>query len=149
MVADECLEPISGEFRRTFEEQRFGVPFDDAMLALADRVGTVDVRILATAVLIQREVGGNLAEVLDNLASVIRARFALRRQLQVYTAQGRMTGIVLAVLPLAVASVIYLLNPAYMGLLWTHPAGRLMMGTAVLLQLAGYFWTRRIIDIEI
>ncbi len=96
MVADEAKEPVAGEFRRTHEEHRFGLAFEDAMLAMADRVGIVDVRILVTAILIQREVGGNLAEVLDNLASVIRARFTIRRQLRVYTAQGRFSGYVLA-----------------------------------------------------
>lgn len=149
MVADETGQPISGEFRRTFEEQRFGVPFDDAMLGMADRISIVDVRILVTAILIQREVGGNLAEVLDNLASVIRARFTIRRQLRVYTAQGRMTGYVLAILPIAVATVIYMLNPEYMRVLWTHPMGKFMLGTAIVMQLIGYLWIRKIIDIEI
>ena len=83
MVADETKEPISGEFRRTHEENRFGLPFEDALLAMADRVSIIDVRILTTAILIQREVGGNLAEVLDNLANVIRVRFTIRRQLRV------------------------------------------------------------------
>ena len=99
MVADETTEPIASEFRRTFEEQRFGLPFEDALLAMADRVSLIDVRILTTAILIQREVGGNLAEVLDNLANVIRVRFTIRRQLRVYTAQGRFSGYVLAAAP--------------------------------------------------
>jgi tight adherence protein B len=149
MVADELGDPLGIEFRRTFEEQRFGVPFDDAILAMADRVSIVDVRILVTAILIQREVGGNLAEVLDNLAAVIRARFSIRRQLRTYTAQGRMTGYILAVLPIAVATVIYLLNPTYMSLLWTHPIGRFFMFTSIVMQVIGYLWIRKIIDIEI
>jgi len=149
MVADETQEPIAGEFQRTFEEQRFGLPFDDAIVAMADRVDLVDVRILVTAILIQREVGGNLAEVLDNLAHVIRARFTIRRQLKVYTAQGRFTGYTLAVLPIIVGVAIYFINPPYMKLLFTHPMGKLMVAVAGVMQIIGYIWIRRIVDIEI
>jgi tight adherence protein B len=149
MVADETQEPIAGEFRRAFEEQRFGLPFEDAILAMADRVILVDVRILVTAILIQREVGGNLAEVLDNLASVIRARFVIRRQLRTYTAQGRMSGYVLAVLPIAVGTTIYILNPVYMGVLFTEPIGKLMLGVASVMQLIGFLWIRNIVNIDI
>ncbi len=149
MVADETREPIAGEFERTFEEQRFGLPFDDAIIAMADRVNLVDLRILVTAILIQREVGGNLAEVLDNLATVIRARFTIRRQLRVYTAQGRFTGYTLAVLPIIVGCCIYLLNPSYMKLLFTHPVGKLMVAIAAVMQVIGYIWIRQIVDIEI
>jgi tight adherence protein B len=149
MVADETREPIAGEFERTFEEQRFGLPFDDAITAMADRVNLVDLRILVTAILIQREVGGNLAEVLDNLATVIRARFTIRRQLRVYTAQGRFTGYTLAVLPIIVGTCIYMLNPSYMKLLFTHPIGKLMVTVAAVMQVIGYLWIRKIVDIEI
>jgi tight adherence protein B len=149
MVADETQEPIAGEFRRAFEEQRFGLPFEDAILAMADRVTLVDVRILVTAILIQREVGGNLAEVLDNLASVIRARFVIRRQLRTFTAQGRMSGYVLAVLPIAVATIIFVLNPNYMMVLFTDPIGKLMLGTASVMQLIGFLWIRNIVNIDI
>ncbi len=149
MVAEELEDPIGTEFQRTFEEQRFGLPFDDAMIALADRVALVDVRILVTAILIQREVGGNLAEVLDNLATVIRARFQIRRQLRVYTAQGRFSGYTLAVLPIIVGILIYLLNPPYMKLLFTHPIGKLLVFLAVVMQVVGFLWIRKIIDIEI
>jgi tight adherence protein B len=149
MVADEAKDPVAGEFRRTHEEHRFGLAFEDAMLAMADRVGIVDVRILVTAILIQREVGGNLAEVLDNLASVIRARFTIRRQLRVYTAQGRFSGYVLAVLPIAVGTAIYSLNPSYMRLLFTDPMGKLMTLLAVIFQIIGFLWIRKIVDIEI
>jgi tight adherence protein B len=149
MVADETGEPISGEFRRTFEENRFGVPFDDAIQEMSDRVDIVDVRILVTAILIQREVGGNLAEVLDNLASVIRARFTIRRQLRVYTAQGRMSGYVLAALPIVVGTIIYLLNPEYGRLMFVHPLGRVLLGVAVIMQIIGFLWIRKIINIDI
>jgi tight adherence protein B len=149
MVADETTEPIQSEFRRTHEENRFGLPFDDALLAMADRVNIIDVRILVTAILIQREVGGNLAEVLDNLANVIRVRFTIRRQLRVYTAQGRFSGYVLAVLPIAVGSAIYGLNPTYVRLLFTDPMGKLMLLTAFIFQIMGFLWIRKIVDIEI
>ena len=149
MVADETTEPIASEFRRTHEENRFGLPFEDALLAMADRVSIVDVRILVTAILIQREVGGNLAEVLDNLAHVIRMRFTIRRQLRVYTAQGRFSGYVLGVLPIAVGAAIYNLNPPYITLLFTDPLGKLMLLTAVVFQIIGLLWIRKIIDIEI
>ena len=149
MVADETQEPISGEFRRTHEENRFGLPFEDALLAMADRVNIIDVRILTTAILIQREVGGNLAEVLDNLANVIRVRFTIRRQLRVYTAQGRFSGYVLAALPIAVGFAIYALNPPYMMLLFTDPMGKLMVLMAVIFQIIGFLWIRKIVNIEI
>jgi len=149
MVADETTEPIASEFRRTHEENRFGLPFEDALLAMADRVSIVDVRILTTAILIQREVGGNLAEVLDNLANVIRVRFTIRRQLRVYTAQGRFSGYVLGILPVAVGTAIYHLNPSYTKLLFTDPYGKLMLLTAVIFQIIGFLWIRKIVDIEI
>jgi tight adherence protein B len=149
MVADEAAEPISGEFRRIFEEQRFGMPFDDTMLGLADRVPMVDTRILVTAILIQREVGGNLAEVLDKIASVIRERFQIRRQLRTYTAQGRMSGYVLGGLPIAVGFALFAINPDYIGTLFREPIGHLMLGAAAVLQVTGYMWIRKITNIEI
>ncbi|MEO7476271.1 MAG: type II secretion system F family protein, partial [Gemmatimonadales bacterium] len=149
MVADEAGEPVASEFRRTHEEHRFGLAFEDAMLAMADRVRIVDVRILVTAILIQREVGGNLAEVLDNLSHVIRARFTIRRQLRVYTAQGRFSGYVLAVLPIAVGAAVYSLNPSYIMLLFTDPLGKLLVLGAFVFQLIGFLWIRKIVNIEI
>jgi tight adherence protein B len=149
MAADDGAEPVAGEFRRIFEEQRFGLPLQDSLLGMADRVDLVDVRILVTAILIQREVGGNLAEILDNLAAVVRARFTIRRQLRVYTAQGRMTGYLLAALPLILFSILYMLNPSYMSILFTDPTGRLLIGVAVSMQIVGLIWIRKIINIEI
>ncbi|HSM18735.1 MAG TPA: type II secretion system F family protein [Gemmatimonadales bacterium] len=148
MVADETTDPIAGEFRRVFEEQRFGLAFEDTLLSLADRVPLVDVRILNTAILIQREVGGNLAEVLDNMAQMIRQRFKLRRQLRVITAQGRISGYVLAVLPIVLGVVIFLLNPSYMSTLFQAGIGRILVAGAIVLQILGYFWIRKIVDID-
>ena len=149
MAADDGSEPVAGEFRRVFEEQRFGLPLQESLLGMADRVDLVDVRILVTAILIQREVGGNLAEILDNLAAVVRARFTIRRQLRVYTAQGRMTGYLLAALPLILFSILYMLNPSYMSILFTDPIGKLLILVAVSMQLVGFLWIRKIINIEI
>ncbi len=148
MVADETTDPIAGEFRRVFEEQRFGLAFDDTLYSLADRIPLVDVRILNTAILIQREVGGNLAEVLDNLARTIRERFKLRRQLRVITAQGRISGYVLAALPIVLGVVIFLINPSYMSTLFEPGIGRIMVAGAIVLQILGYLWIRKIVDIE-
>ena len=149
MVARESADPLAAEFRRAFEEQRFGLPLEDSLLAMADRVTLVDVRILVTAILIQRNVGGNLAEILDNIAYTIRERFKIRRQLRVYTAQGRMAGYVLAILPITVGFIIFLLNPEYMLTLFRDPAGRLALATAAVMQTAGYLWIRNIVNIDI
>lgn len=149
MASEESPEPLAGEFRRVFEEQRFGMPFEEAILGIADRVGLIDVRILVTAILVQREVGGNLAEVLDKIAYVIRQRFTIRRQLRVYTAQGRFSGIVLALLPVAVGSALFFINRDYMITLFFDPIARYFLVLAVILQVLGYFWIRKIVDIEI
>ena len=149
MVSHESQDPVAAEFRRTFEEQRFGLPLEDSLLAMADRVALVDVRILVTAILIQRNVGGNLAEILDNIAYTIRERFKIRRQLRVYTAQGRMAGYVLAVLPVSVGVILFLLNPDYMLTLFRDPVGRLSLAVAAVLQTTGYLWIRNIVNIDI
>jgi tight adherence protein B len=149
MVGDEGPEPVAGEFRRVFEEQRYGLPLLESLLGMTDRVSLIDVRILITAILIQREVGGNLAEVLDNLASVIRARFTIRRQLRVFTAQGRLTGYLLAVLPFILAGILFLINRQYMLVLFTDPIGKALIAGGVMLQFAGYLWIRKIVNIEI
>ena len=149
MVADEGPPRVSEEFRKTFEEHRFGLSFEDALLGMVDRVGLVDVRIFATAVLIQRESGGNLAEILDKLSSTIRARFAIRRQLRVYTAQGRLSGYTLAALPIVVGFLIYLIEPSYVMVLFNTGIGHLLLGVGIVLQIIGYLWIRNIVNIEI
>jgi len=149
MVGEEGPPEVAAEFRRAFEEQRFGIPFEEALLGIVDRTNMVDVRIFAIAVLVQREVGGNLAEILENLAETIRRRFYLRRQLRVYTAQGRMTGYALAALPIFVGITIYLIQPDYVSLLFTHLLGRVLLATALVLQLLGGLWIKKIISIDI
>jgi tight adherence protein B len=149
MAADDGPDPVASEFRRVFEEQRFGLPLQDSLLGMADRVDLVDVRILVTAILIQREVGGNLAEILDNLAAVVRARFTIRRQIRVYTAQGRMTGYLLSALPIILFLLLYMINRQYMSILFTDPVGKTLIGMAVSMQFLGFLWIRKIIKIEI
>ncbi|HUE96493.1 MAG TPA: type II secretion system F family protein [Longimicrobiaceae bacterium] len=148
MVAEETDDPIATEFRQVFEEQRFGLLFEDSVTALADRVPLTDVRIFVTALLIQREVGGNLAEILDNLSSIIRQRFTLRRQVRVLTAEGRLSGYVLTALPIAIGLWVFVSNPAYINLLFEHPAGRVMVAGAVVMQGVGFLWMRKITNIE-
>ncbi len=149
MVGQEMTEPVGGEFRTLFEESRFGVPFAEAMMGMVDRVDLVDVRIFATAILVQREVGGNLAEILDNISNMIRSRFRIRRQLRTYTAQGRMSGLVVGLMPFVVGLAFYALNPNYVRLLFDHPIGRGMLAFAIVMQIIGYFWIRKVVTIEI
>lgn len=149
MVADEGPPIVSTEFRQVFEEQRFGIPFEEALLGMVDRIATMDVRIFVIAVLVQRDVGGNLAETLENLADTIRKRFYLRRQLRVYTAQGRLTGYALGALPILVGLGIYMGDPDYLMILFTHPYGQVLLFFALLLQVVGVLWIRKIIDIDI
>jgi tight adherence protein B len=149
MVGEEGPAHAAAEFRKSFDEHRFGLPFDDALLGMVDRVGLVDVRIFATAVLIQRESGGNLAEILEKLGQTIRDRFTIRRQLRVYTAQGRMSGYTLAALPVVVGTLIYLIEPEYVSLLFTETIGRLLLVAALVMQFMGYLWIRKIVNIEI
>jgi tight adherence protein B len=149
MVGEDASETVAEEFRVTFEEQRFGLPFEDALINLVHRNDLVDVRIFATALLVQRDVGGNLAEILDNLASTIRDRFFIQRQLRVYTAQGRMTGWVLGLLPIIVGALIWMIEPEYMELLLIGFGGRAILAVAVFMQLLGVLWIRRVIAIEI
>lgn len=149
MVGEESPEPLAGEFRRVFEEQKFGLAIEDSLLALADRIDLVDMRIFVTALMVQREVGGNLAEILDKISYTIRERFTIQRQVRVYTAQGRFTGYLLAVLPIGVGFLIWMLNHEYMMILFREPTGRLMISLAALLQIMGFFVIRKIIHIEV
>jgi len=123
MVGRECPDPIGSEFRICFDEQNYGLELRNAIDNLTARMPIRDIRIVGTAILIQKESGGNLAEVLENTASVIRSRFRLKRQVQVHTAQGRMTGWVLSLLPIVLGFAIYLMNPTMMSVLWTRPVG--------------------------
>ena len=149
MVGQEMGEPVGSEFRRMFEQQRFGAPFSDTLMGMVDRIDLVDVRIFATAVLVQREVGGNLAEILDNISNMIRARFRIRRQLRTYTAQGKMSGWIVGSMPFAIGAAFYGINPEYASVLVDHPIGRLMLVVALTLQVFGIIWIRKVVNIEI
>ena len=149
MVSEESGDPVAPEFRRVAEEQRFGMPFHDSLMGFADRMPTMDSRILVAAILVQREVGGNLAEILDNLSYVIRERFKIRRQLRIYTAQGRMTGYLLALMPVFLFTMLYVMNPEYMKPMLYEKMGQTMMGAGLGLQLFGFLWIRNIVNIDI
>lgn len=149
MVADEMPEPIGPEFRKTFDEQNFGLPLKDALANLTTRIPLLDVRFFSTAVLIQRETGGNLSEILENLAHVVRERFKILRQVRVYTAHGRLTGYVLLGLPVFLAVALMFINPEHMQLLFTERIGHMMLGATVVMQTVGYFWIRQVVKIEV
>jgi tight adherence protein B len=149
MVADEAPDPIGPEFKTMFEEQNFGMPLKDALTNLGDRVPIIDVRFFVTAVLIQRETGGNLSEILDNLSHVVRERFKILRQVRVYTAHGRLTGYVLMALPAALALTLSFINPEHIQLLFDEQMGRMMILASILLQVTGYIWIRQVVKIEV
>ncbi|HET7699179.1 MAG TPA: type II secretion system F family protein [Vicinamibacterales bacterium] len=149
MVADEMPEPIGPEFRKTFDEQNFGLPLKDALANLTVRIPLLDVRFFSTAVLIQRETGGNLSEILENLAHVVRERFKILRQVRVYTAHGRLTGYVLLGLPVFLAIALAFINPEHMQLLFTERLGHMMLGATVIMQTVGYFWIKQVVKIEV
>lgn len=149
MMADELPDPIGPEFKRAFDQQNFGLPLKEALNAMAERVPLIDVHFFVTAVLIQRETGGNLSEILDNLASVVRERFKILRQVRVHTAHGRLTGYVLLALPAALGIVLSMLNPDHMNLLFREHMGQMMLAGAIVMQTIGYFWIRQVIKIEV
>ena len=149
MAAKECPEPIRKEFRQCFDEQNFGLELRLALLNLAHRVPIHDVRILVTAVLIQNETGGNLTEILDKVAYLIREDFRLQRQVRVHTAQGRLTGWILSLLPPILGVLLYLVNPEQMSILWTRSSGQKMLVGAIVMTLIGGLIMRKIIRIRV
>ena len=149
MVADEMPDPVGPEFRKTFEEQNFGLPLKDALENLTHRVPSLDVRFFATAVLIQRDTGGNLSEILENLAHVVRERFKILRQVRVYTAHGRFTGWVLLALPAFLGVALMFINPEHMNLLFRERMGQLMLMGGLVMQVIGYLWIKQVIKIEV
>lgn len=149
MISIEMGEPVAGEFRKLYEEQKFGLPIRDALLNLVDRVPIVDVKFFVTAVMLQRETGGNLAEILDKLSYVIRERFKIMRQVRTYTAQGRMTLAILMCLPILLLLALFLMNHEFITPLFNDRIGHVMIFLAVSLQIVGYFIIRRIINIEV
>ncbi|HAT32293.1 MAG TPA: pilus assembly protein TadB [Janthinobacterium sp.] len=149
MVGSELAEPISGEFRMTYEEVNYGVPMNDALHNLAARVPLTDLRYLVIAVLIQRESGGNLAEVLNSIARIIRERHKLLGQVRVMAAEGKMSAWILGLLPMVTGLVMTVVNPAYIGILWTDPMGIRLLWYAGGMVLGGVLWMRSVIRIRV
>jgi len=149
MVGKEIAEPLAGEFRIVHEEQNFGLPLRDAMLNLVDRVPRDDVRFVVTAILLQKETGGNLAVILDKTAAVARERSRLYGQLRIYTAQGRITGLILCVAPFVMCGVLSLLNWKYERILFTHPTGLRSIYVGLVMMVLGILIIRKIIDVKV
>jgi tight adherence protein B len=149
MVGEELPEPIAGEFRFAYEEVNYGVPMNEALHNLAQRVPLTDLRYLIIAVLIQRESGGNLAEALGNISRLIRARLKLLAQVRVMSAEGRMSAWILGLLPVAVLLLMSMSNPEYISVLWTDPIGITLSWYAGVVAAGGVFWMRKLIRIRI
>jgi tight adherence protein B len=149
MIHREFQEPVSGEFRRTFEEHNLGLPLDVALQKLAGRIPLLDVHFFVSAVLLQKRTGGNLAEILDKLAYVIRERFKLRGRIRAISAHGRMTGVALTCIPIAVGVLMFFVNPDYVRFFFLEEVGNYMFGAAIMLQLIGYAIIRKIVSIEV
>jgi tight adherence protein B len=149
MIATEAPEPIAGEFRTTFEEQNFGLPLRDVLQNLCDRVPLIDVRFFVTALMIQKETGGNLSEILDNLAHVIRDRFRIYREVRVKSAHGRLTAGILMAMPPVMIFGLHLVNPHYMNVLFQDPIGPWLLWGAAGLQIAGSALLWKIVHIEV
>lgn len=149
MLQKEFQEPLAGEFRRTFDEHNLGLPLDMALLKLSKRVPSLDVHFFVSAVLLQKRTGGNLAEILDKLAYVIRERFKLRGRIRAVSAHGRMTGIALSAIPAGVAALLFVVNRDYVGFFLNDPAGQMMAGMAIGLQAVGFLIIKKIVAIEV
>ena len=148
-VAQDCQEPISGEIRKCFEEQNYGADLCTALVNLTERAPIQDFRIFVAAALIQKESGGNLAEVLEKVAQTTRERFRLKKQVSVHTAQGRMTGWVLSLLPLGLGLAMYFVNPDGMSVLWKRPLGVKMLYAATGMDIAGALIIRKIVRVRV
>lgn len=149
IVATDLREPAATEFRVTFDEQRYGLPLRDALMNLCERVPSVDVRLFVIALLVQKETGGNLAEILDNLAHVIRERFRIAGDIRVRTAQGRMTAGILMALPIIMLIMLHVMDPDYVNILFVDRLGQLLMITAGIMQVVGAFIVWKIVQIKV
>ncbi|HEX4031107.1 MAG TPA: type II secretion system F family protein [Terracidiphilus sp.] len=149
LVARECPDPIGSEFRACFDEQNYGLELKSALDNMQHRVPVQDLKITCTAIMIQKESGGNLAEVLDKTAHVIRERFRLKRQVQTHTAQGRLTGWILSLLPVGLGTALYFVNPTMMSVLWHKDIGIKLIWTAVGMTLLGGIVIRNIVNLDI
>ncbi len=149
LVASEMSQPISSEFNRVFEEQNLGIPFEAALDSLTERIPNLDLKFFATAVILQRQTGGDLAEILDKIGSLIRERFKIWGQVQALTGEGRLSGIVLLALPPLLFVTVYRMNPDYLMLLFTDELGKKMLIGGVLMQLFGALVIRKIVNIRV
>jgi len=149
MMSKETPQPVAGEFRIVFEEHNFGLPLRDALHNLAERVPMVDVRFFVTGLVVQKETGGNLVELLENLATVIRERFKIRGDVRVKTAQGRFTAAILIGLPPTFLLFTEITNPDYTHVLFTDPLGRTMLGVGAFMQILGSLIIWKIVNIEV
>jgi tight adherence protein B len=149
MIHHEFQEPLAGEFKRTFEEHNLGLPLEVSLQKLAGRIPSLDVHFFVSAVLLQKRTGGNLAEILDKLAYIIRERFKLRGRIRAISAHGRMTGLALTMIPVGVATIMFYVNPDYVRFFFTDEVGNYMLAAAVTLQLIGYGIIRKIVSIEV
>jgi tight adherence protein B len=149
LVATEMSSPIGGEFMRTFEEQNLGKPLDEALTGLTQRVPNLDLKFFATAIILQRQTGGDLAEILDKIGHLVRERFKIWGQVQALTGEGRLSGVVLLALPPALFVVVYRMNPDYLMLLFTDPLGKKMLVAGIVTQLLGALMIRKIVNIRV
>ncbi|HZP07579.1 MAG TPA: type II secretion system F family protein [Terracidiphilus sp.] len=148
LVARECSDPVGGEFRACFDEQNYGLELKAALENMQHRVPLQDLKITATAIMIQKESGGNLAEVLDKTSHVIRERFRLKREVRVHTAQGRLTGWILSLLPVALGTALYFVNPKMMSVLWHKDIGIKLIWTAIGMTILGGIVIRNIVNLD-
>ena len=149
MLHKEFAAPLGAEFRRTFEEQNLGLPIEVALERLGTRVPLLDVRFFVSAVMLQKRTGGNLANLLENLAYLIRERFKLRARVRAVSAHGRISGLVLSMIPLVVAIMMFYTNPTYVLFFFDDPDGKKMMVACIILQFLGFISIRKIVDIGI
>jgi tight adherence protein B len=149
LVGRECAEPLGSEFKTCFDEQNYGLEMKMALDNLIERVPLQDLRIVATAIMIQKECGGNLAEVLENTAHCIREQFRLKRDVRTHTAQGRLTGMILTLLPLGLGVMMYMTNPEMISLLWTNPLGIKLLWAAGIMMTIGGLTIHKIVNMEV
>jgi tight adherence protein B len=149
LVGEEMNEPLGKEFNRVFEEQNLGISMEEALTSLTERIPNLDLRFFATAIVLQRQTGGDLAEILDKIGYLIRERFKIWGQVQALTGEGRLSGIVLLALPPALFLAVYRLNPDYVTVLFTDPMGRQMLLGAAVLQIVGALVIRKIVNIRV
>jgi tight adherence protein B len=149
LVAEEMTAPIGEEFQRVYEEQNLGIPFDDALTSLTERMPNLDLRFFVTALILQRQTGGDLAEILDKIGELVRDRFRIWGQVQALTGEGRLSGIVLLGLPPVLFATVWYLNPDYVSVLFTDPTGKQMLLGSVVMQLLGAIVIRKIVNIKV